>query len=174
MKCLLIVDLQKDFVYPDGALYTEGVEKIVPEVLKLIREFKSQNLPIITTADTHVENDKEFNIWPPHCIKNTEGWKIIPEVENELKNYKLRYHTEKSRYSAFYNSNFEEILKEIGADEFHVAGLVSNICVLFTVEDLKSRWYDVYVHEKATDSYDKELHKLAMREMKEVLGAEVV
>jgi nicotinamidase/pyrazinamidase len=55
-----------------------------------------------------------------------------------------------------------------------VAGLVSNICVLFTVEDLKSRWYDVYVHEKATDSYDKELHKLAMREMKEVLGAEVV
>ncbi|MGC9384932.1 MAG: cysteine hydrolase family protein, partial [Kosmotogaceae bacterium] len=115
-----------------------------------------------------------FSIWPPHCIKNTEGWKIIPEVENELKNYKLRYHTEKSRYSAFYNSNFEDILKEIGADEFHVAGLVSNICVLFTVEDLKNRWYDVYVHEKATDSYDKELHKFAMREIREVLGAEVV
>jgi nicotinamidase/pyrazinamidase len=46
--------------------------------------------------------------------------------------------------------------------------------VLFTVEDLKNRWYDVYVHEKATDSYDKELHKFAMREIKEVLGAEVV
>src|SRR5215467_4010010 len=74
MKTVFVdVDTQLDFLYPVGALYVPGAERIVPAVERLNRYAASQGIPVLSTADAHAENDPEFTQWPPHCIAGTLG-----------------------------------------------------------------------------------------------------
>lgn len=84
-KILVVVDMQKDFI--SGALKNEAAMKIVPFVKEKIEEAKAQGTRILFTKDTHAENYMETeegkNLPIPHCIRNSEGWDIIDELEVE-------------------------------------------------------------------------------------------
>ncbi len=174
MRALLIVDLQRDFVDKGGALYFDGAEKVIDYIVELAKKFRREDLPIITTQDWHNENDKEFEVWPKHCVANSEGARLTEKLEKALEGYNKHYYIRKTRFSAFYKTNFEDLIKELNLDEFEVVGVVTNICVLFTVEELRNRDLKVILHEKGVTSYDEELHRFALRQMKEVLGVEIV
>jgi nicotinamidase/pyrazinamidase len=61
------VDTQIDFMYPAGALYVPGAERIVPAIVRL-----NQSAPLlVSTMCAHQENDPEFAQWPPHCVVGT-------------------------------------------------------------------------------------------------------
>jgi len=165
--------MQRDFVDPGGALYFEGAEKVIDYVVDLVRKFKGENLPIITTQDWHDEDDEEFKVWPKHCVAGTDGARLTRRLEEELKGYEKHYSVKKTRFSAFYKTNFEDLIKELSIDEFEVVGVVTNICVMFTVEEIRNRDIPVIVHEKGVTSYDEELHRFAIRQMREVLGARI-
>lgn len=72
---LIVVDMQNDFI--DGALGTPEAVAIVPNVLKKIESFSGK---IIFTRDTHQENymqtQEGANLPVPHCIENSFGWQI--------------------------------------------------------------------------------------------------
>ena len=79
-KILVVVDMQNDFI--DGALGTKEAVAIVPKVAEKIRTFDGE---VIFTRDTHEENYTETqegrNLPVPHCIRGTKGWEICPELE---------------------------------------------------------------------------------------------
>ena len=78
MNVLIVVDMQNDFI--DGALGTPEAVKIVPAVRKRIELARARGETVIFTRDTHFEdymNTQEGKNLPvPHCIKQTEGWEI--------------------------------------------------------------------------------------------------
>ena len=82
MKVLIVVDMQYDFV--DGALGTPEAQAIVPKVADKIRELADPNTVVIFTKDTHGENYMNTlegkNLPVPHCIKGTHGHSIVDEV----------------------------------------------------------------------------------------------
>jgi len=174
MEALIIVDVQNDFAKPGGALYFPGAERVISPILELVKEFRENRLPIIYTRDWHEDNDYEFGIWGVHCLHDTKGSEIVDELKEALKGYERAFEVKKSRYSAFYGTNLEFLLKELGITKVHVVGLVTHICVLFTVEELRNREIETIVHSNCVDSFDKEMHKFALREMKEVLLAQVI
>ncbi len=174
MRGLLVIDVQRDFVDPNGALYFKGAESVVEPILERVREYKSRGLPVITTQDWHDPEDREFEVWPKHCVAGTDGARLTEKLEMELEGYENHHAIKKARFSAFYKTNFEDLIKELGIDEFEVVGVVTNICVLFTVEELRNRDIPVKVYTKGVKSYDEELHEFALRQMKEVLGVELV
>lgn len=83
MKILVVVDMQNDFI--DGALGTPEAVEIVPRVARKIRDFDGR---VIATRDTHEENyldTQEGRKLPvSHCIKGTKGWEIRPEIRELL------------------------------------------------------------------------------------------
>ena len=174
LKALLLIDMQKDFLATNGALYSKGIERVIPNSLKLIDEFRKLGLPIITTMDSHVPEDTEFKIFPVHCLEGSPGIELIDEVLQNLAEYGEHHILRKSHYSAFYGTDFDELINTLGIDEFHVAGVVTNICVLFTVEELRNRGLKVFVYKDAVYTYSEELHDFALSQMRDVLGAEVI
>lgn len=76
---LIVVDMQNDFI--DGALGTPEAAAIVPKVAEKIKNFSGK---IIFTRDTHEENyldTQEGKKLPvKHCIRNTKGWQISPQL----------------------------------------------------------------------------------------------
>ena len=80
MKVLVVVDMQKDFV--DGALGTPEAQAIVPNVAAKVKQYaEMEDTVILYTRDTHLENymeTMEGQYLPvPHCIYQTEGWRIV-------------------------------------------------------------------------------------------------
>src|SRR4051812_28361178 len=67
------IDTQIDFMYPAGALYVPGAERIVPIVARLNHHAAANGIFLISDMCAHSENDPEFRDWPPHCIVGTTG-----------------------------------------------------------------------------------------------------
>lgn len=76
-RILIVIDMQKDFI--DGALGTKEAEAIVPAVVRKIKSYPADD--VYATRDTHPENylDTQEGEHLPvrHCIKGTEGWQLI-------------------------------------------------------------------------------------------------
>ena len=79
-KLLLVIDMQNDFI--DGALGTKEAQSILPAVIERVRSFDGD---VIFTRDTHFDNYMETqegkNLPVLHCIKGTPGWELAPELE---------------------------------------------------------------------------------------------
>src|ERR1700683_2815631 len=73
MKAFFDIDTQIDFVFPAGALYGAGAERVIPHVAALNREAGKRGIPLISTMCAHPENAREFQVWPPHCVVGTVG-----------------------------------------------------------------------------------------------------
>ncbi len=135
------VDTQIDFMYPAGALYVPGAEKVVGSIAALNRFAQSSGIPVIATMDAHAEDDPEFRTWPPHCVTGTAGQQ---KVEATLLSRRIVVPTsrfdsgvegaqqillEKQTLDCFSNVNLSGLLQRLGAERYVVYGVVTEICV---------------------------------------------
>ena len=68
------IDSQLDFLYPAGALYVPGAERIVPAIARLNRLRRDRTAFRWSPPPTRTpEDDPEFKVWPPHCVAGTIG-----------------------------------------------------------------------------------------------------
>jgi nicotinamidase-related amidase len=169
-QALLVIDLLRDFLEPAGTLYCgEAARRIIPAVQGLLARHREAGSLIVFPMDCHRADDKEFEMFAPHCVAGTAGAECIPEIEVRPGELRLA----KMRFSAFFRTDLERILAEAGVEEVHVSGVCTSICVMDTVSDLRSRDYMVVVHETAVADFDPEAHALALKRMKNTLGARV-
>lgn len=169
-RALLVVDMLKDFVYEDGALPVPGAKKIIPCINEKIREFRERGEPIIFVCDAHEEDDREFRVWGRHAVDGTEGAEVIDELDKREGDIVVK----KKRFSAFFGTNLEEILRERGIDTLVITGVLTNICVLHTAADASMRNFKVVVPKDCVATVDEPTQEWALRHISEILGGEVV
>lgn len=174
-RVLLVIDMLNDFIDNNGSLYCgPSAANIVDRVAALVNNFITKDEPIIFIMDAHEPDDLEFTRFPKHCVKGTPGAEIIAELASIAQTGQQVKMIKKNRYSGFYNTDLEELLHQLKPVEVHVVGVCTNICVLYTVEELCNRNYKVVVHRDAVASFDEEAHKWALKQMESVLGATIV
>ena len=165
-KVLVVVDMQKDFI--DGALGFEGADKIIPGIISKIKEYEENGDEIVYTLDTHQENYMETqegkNLPVPHCIKGSDGWTLCEELKPLLAG--MKYYEKPCFGSMELAKYLEENSKEIKSIE--VCGLVSNICVLSNAVLAKAAApeAEVIVDSKLTASFDPKLHQATLDVLK--------
>lgn len=126
---VVVVDMQNDFVKPDGNLVVPAAQETIPRIQALLQEARQEGVPIAYTQDTHREDDPEWDNWPAHVRVGTWGWEIIEELEPEPGDLVCP----KKRYSGFYGTWLDHYLTRVWhVDYVVVVGTVSNICVLHT------------------------------------------
>lgn len=89
----------------------------------MVDSARASGLPIIYISDTHREGDHEFEIWGEHAVSGSEGSEIIPELEPRKDDYQL----EKEKYSAFYNTELNSLLGELGVDKIVLTGVDTHL-----------------------------------------------
>ena len=163
---LIVVDMQKDFV--DGALGSKEAIAIVPNVVKKINEFDGK---IFVTYDTHFENYMETNegknLPVEHCIKGTDGWKLNDEVAAALNG---KDYTEVEKIT-FGSVKLPELVKATAGDEeftVELVGLCTDICVVSNALMLKANFpeMDMFVDSACCAGVTVESHEAALTTMK--------
>jgi len=133
MKILIVVDMQNDFI--DGSLGSEEAIAIVPNVKRKIEAYRKLGFPVIFTKDTHNENyldtQEGKNLPVPHCIYNTNGWEITPQLDvqdSKVMNKPTFGSMELAQYIA---TQYPEA-------EIELVGLCTDICVISNALILKA------------------------------------
>jgi nicotinamidase/pyrazinamidase len=117
------IDTQIDFMYPSGALYVPGAERIVPVVAELNRKAPV----VISTMCSHAEDDPEFELYGHHCIAGTAG-QTKPSI-TLLNDPARQILLPKQQTDVFTVQELLPLLERLSADRYVVYGVVTEICV---------------------------------------------
>lgn len=160
------VDTQIDFLYPAGALYVPGAERILPLVIELNRRAAERGIPLISTMDEHAEDDAEFSIWPPHCVSGTLGQRK-PErtlVEGQV-------FVRKQALDCFTSAEMEPAMERAGAQRYVVYGVVTEFCVRMAALGLLARGARVEVVTDAILHLREDARRATFEEITRLGGA---
>ncbi len=171
MRALIVIDMLNDFLDPKGVLYCgEAARGIIPAIKKLLEEFRARGEPVIYVCDAHEPDDREFQAFPAHCVKGSWGAEIIPELAPAPGEKVI----EKTRFDAFFRTELEEVLRELGVDEVWLTGVCTSICVMDTAAGAFFRGFKVVVPSSAVGDFDPEAHEFALKRMERIYKARIV
>ena len=131
-KVLVVVDMQNAFI--DGALGSPEAKRIVPLVKKKIEKAKSDGTQIVFTRDTHTSlylHTQEGQKLPiEHCIEGTKGHEIHEELKQDVSII-----FDKPTFGSLALANF---ITDSFATEIELCGLCTDICVISNALLLKA------------------------------------
>jgi nicotinamidase/pyrazinamidase len=183
------VDTQADFMLPGGKLYVPGAEKLLPNIQRLTDAARQGKVFLVSHGCFHTQDDPEFKIFPPHCVKGTAGAEFVPqalterviripnEVDAKLPEDLSKYQQillEKQTLNIFESRHADALVRRLGSDaEFVVFGVVTEYCVSFAVKGLLERGRRVAVVQDAIETLKQEAGESAIAEL-EQLGAKLI
>lgn len=127
MKAFFDIDTQIDFVFPAGALYGPGAERLIPAISKLNRYAGAHGIPLISTMCAHPEDAREFQVWPPHCVIGTVGQRKPAALL--LEDSSRQIIVGKNDLDMFSNPDVLPLLDSLAIDECFVYGVFTEYCV---------------------------------------------
>jgi ureidoacrylate peracid hydrolase len=157
-SALLVIDMQKFFLNPQSPSFTCGGIAILPEVSRLIATFRKTNRPVIYTRHVHHPDHLDSGImawwWKGMCIEGSPESEIHPDLA-PLPGEKTIF---KHRYSAFYNTDLETVLRCLKIEDLVIAGVMTGMCCESTARDAYYRDYRVFFLADGTGSINEEMH----------------
>jgi ureidoacrylate peracid hydrolase len=168
--CLLVVDMQNEFLEKDGAVFFHYASEIVPNVKRLLDACRRASVPVVFTGHVHedpaVDGGMTAEWWPEikrgeSLIKGSRGVEIYPGLKPR-KDEKIIW---KHRYSAFYNTDLEIVLRGMGVTDLIITGVLTNVCCESTARDAFFRDFRVFFLADATASSEPEFHVAALKNL---------
>ena len=176
---LLIVDLQNDFLHPDGAYARGGqgnadIAALPERILPLVTLCRNRGIPILSTQFTLVPGRGGEPIISPHLkalrpflgkgdfAPGSWGQMLIDALQP------ADIVIEKVAYSAFFMTRLEWVLRKIGVSQLMVCGIVTNGGVASTVRDAHVRDISVTVLEDGCAAFSPQVHAEAIAGLKPV------
>lgn len=161
---LLIIDLQIDFVA--GSLPVVGAAKVLSRAKQVLATARLAGLPIIHTQEVHRKERADFGreldgAEPVHCLENWPGTGFHPE----LAPLDGEFIVTKRRYSGFFATDLEILLKGLQIETVILMGALTNVCVHYTALDAHQRDYYFHVLEDCCIGSDWEAHDAALKAM---------
>lgn len=172
MKILVVVDMQNDFI--DGALANKDAQAIVHGIVDMINGWDG---PIFGTLDTHTSDymltQEGKNLPIPHCIWNTDGWRMNNDIFNAIRN--KGYRNFNIMKFGFGSPDLCDQIRQIKnglpmdnpIEEIHLVGVCTDICVISNAMLLKSFFTEIpiIVHANLCAGVTKESHNIALKAM---------
>ena len=181
---LLLIDYQNDFLHEDGWYARSGIDishmrRVLGPTRRLIDAARAAEVPLIWTR--HGTRDGRdagpfFELRPflrdGGLRQETWGYDVYDELTVGADDWMV----EKTRLSAFFNTNLEVILRGLGAETILVAGVLTNQCIAATSKDAMFRDFKPIVLEECTGTTLPHLHEPALEMIRvgwgEVRGVE--
>jgi ureidoacrylate peracid hydrolase len=156
-SALLVIDMQDFFLDPQSPSFTCGGLAILPVLQKLIAAFRQAGRPVIYTKHVHHPDNLDSGImgwwWKGMCIEGSPE----SEIHHDLAPLPSEKVILKHRYSAFYNTDLETILRCLRIEDLVITGIMTNMCCESTARDAYFRDYRVFFLADATGSINEEM-----------------
>lgn len=175
---LIVVDMQNIWVHPRGARYLPASEDIVPKIQELLRFGHSNQIPVFylhTTkrrdlADVGIFADIKPQTHDPDDqwsnFENTPGAEFYELTKPTVEDIVVK----KFRYSGFYGTQLENLLRALGRDTIAIIGVATNVCCDSTARDGAMRDFKVLFLSDCNASFSQEEQDATLRNFDKHFG----
>lgn len=157
-SALLVVDMQHFFLDESSPTFTCGGLPILPNIRRLMDAFRKARRPVIFTQHVHHPDHLDSGImgwwWEGMCLEGSPESEIHPDIA-PLPGEKV---ISKHRYSAFYNTDLETVLRVLKIEDLVIAGVMTNMCCESSARDAYYRDYRVFLPADGSGSINEEMH----------------
>ncbi|MGC3966620.1 MAG: isochorismatase family cysteine hydrolase [Pirellulales bacterium] len=168
---LLLIDLINDFEFPEGDQLLQFALPMAERLAKLADRARAAGVPVVYANDNFGRWRSDFGAQVEHCLSDgVRGEPIVRKLRPKPEDYFVV----KPKHSAFFETPLDTLLKYLGVKTVVVAGVATNICVLFTANDAYMHDLGLIVPSDGTAANTEEDHRYALEQMRTVLKAEVV
>lgn len=156
---LIVVDMENDFVLPGAPFAVEAAQKVLPKLKEVIGYCRRVGIRVIYTTHVHRSDGSDMgrfaDIYPSIAnrvglVDGTSGVEICSEIAPEKGEVIIKKH----RYSAFYGTDLDVILRGQGIETVIVSGVTTEDCCHATARDAMFRDYGVVFLSDCTGTYD--------------------
>jgi biuret amidohydrolase len=156
---MIVVDMQNDFVAAGAAMETPAARAMVPKLAEALKICRSAGVRVIYTAHVHRRDGSDMGLFddmhPPIAkraalVDGTPGVDIYPDLAPQPGEHVIKKH----RYSAFFGTDLDIILREWKIDTVVISGTTTENCCHATARDAMFRNYRVVFLSDATATYD--------------------
>lgn len=177
---LIVIDMQNGFINPASAQYIAGAEKTVPACAAVIAACRGRKIPVffvtrVYRADGSDVEHTRFLSWlrggkamSPGCAES-----ISADMPESFGFQEGDYRVIKPRFSAFFHTELDLMLRRLGRDTVLLAGTTTPNCIRTSCYDAISLEYNVTVLEDCTSSATAEIQRANILDMKNI-GAQIM
>jgi nicotinamidase-related amidase len=167
---LLLIDLISDFDFPDGERLAAKAEAIAPALAELKARARRMRIPAIYVNDNFGRWTSDFRRLVDHCAADGSRGRLIARA---LAPDDDDYFVLKPKHSGFFSTTLELLLRYLHAQTLIVAGLTTDVCVMFTANDAYMREYRLWVPADCCATVESRDHECALDYMRRVLAANI-
>ncbi len=158
---VVIIDMQNDFFQEDPL---KSVKPSLTEKINELTDFaRLKEIPIIWVRQEYNPDLSDANLHAKKTnrritIRGTSGVEILSELKRDDKELVII----KKRYSAFFRTDFDEIIQKLGLDTLILAGINTHACVRTTAIDAFQRDIEVIIAKECIGSWNQEHHDISL------------
>lgn len=170
---LVIIDMQKDFLDEGGACFVPGGRSVVPATKELLDAFRAANVAVIHVMVRWQKDGVDmsrFTTNPTLMERGLREGEPGAQPVDELTPLDHEYVIHKKRYSAFFGTSLETLLRSLGIVHLVTAGVCTNFCVRSTVHDAAFRDFLPVVARDCATSYTLEEHEQTLKDIERGFG----
>ncbi|QLG63070.1 cysteine hydrolase family protein [Halorarum salinum] len=169
---VIVVDMENDFVEEGAPLETEG-RQFVDKMATFLDECRDTGMEVVYTTHAHRESGCDMgtmaDIWPPIAnqdglVDGTRGIEIYDEVRPKEDELVIKKH----RYSGFYGTDLDTILRNAGIETVIITGVTTENCCAMTAREAQFRDYDVVFLADLTGTFDYPDQGFGSRDAQEI------
>ncbi len=156
---LIVVDMENDFIASGAPMETPAGRKMLPTLQRVISFCREVGIRVIYTTHAHRRDGCDMglfgDLWPPIAsraglVDGEPGIDIYPDIAPRGNDIVIKKH----RYSGFYGTDLEIVLRGLGADTVVITGVTTENCCHATARDALFRDYKVVFLSDATATFD--------------------
>jgi nicotinamidase-related amidase len=163
---LLIIDMLNTMDFPEGESLAKLALPVAKNILKLKKRFNKRQFPVVYVNDNFGDWKSSWeDVYKTCADPRSRGSAIAKLLHPDAEDYFIL----KPRHSAFYSTNLEVFLKDMGIETLILTGVAGNICILFTAHDAHMRDYKIIVPRDCVASNTKSINSQALHLLKQNL-----
>jgi len=168
-SALIVVDMVVDFTQPKGLVFYPQNREILPRIVRLIEICRQHDMLIVFMRHSYRKDkpDKNLSTMRPNCIEGTGGDELDPMLHvDPVRDYVIR----KRRYSAFFGTDLDLVLREHGIKNVIIVGTKTNVCIRSTVTDAYNLYYNTIVVSDCVATNDETINRIHLDDISRYFG----
>ena len=177
---LLVIDMEEGFLNAQSPLYIQQAAKTVPACARVIAQARQWKIPVFFVNRIYRRNGSDVEAvryakWLEggRCLAPNSTGACSIAVPAEFTPQKMDYTIIKPRFSAFFQTELDLILRRLQVDTILLTGTTTPNCIRATCYDGLSLDYNVVILEDCCSSRSEQVQRANLEDMA-FLGADVI
>ena len=167
---LLLIDLINDLQFPGGEKVLPWAIKMRAPVRRAAAHFRRSGLPVIYVNDNFGRWRENFEQIYRHATRRGARGRALCQ---SVKPHRSDYFMLKPRHSAFFCTSLVPLLEDLRVRRLILAGIATNLCVLFTAHDAHMHQFPMIVLSDCCAAESDFDHNVALSQLERFCGAAI-